>query len=296
MKTTHPPFDNLLYLLPAWKILFLQIPKCGCTTLARMMAEAGGKKPAAAASSALPERSRESLIHDPRIHRIPCWKDQRARMKKRALEESGWWRFALVRDPYARFFSAWLEKVFLRAPGTKHLWQMCTDTLDDGRLNITRTFAAFARLVAAKPEMLLQDWHFTPQSELISRFAIPSIERIPLSRLDDVARKLSAITGKEIRTSASNASLPIDYRMVYDAATADIVKSMYAADLGCDPAAIPPRQENGPDMLMSELETGMVMKLRDSAERIHDLSRLVVFPELVYQLQIRFGRRSGCGV
>lgn len=293
MNTTHPPFDNLLYLLPEWKILFLQIPKCGCTTLARMMAAAGGKTPAAVESSALPERSRESLIHDPRIHRIPYWKDQHARMKKRALEESGWWRFAIVRDPYARFFSAWLDKVFLRAPGTKHLWQMCTDTLDDGRLNITRTFAAFARLVAVKPEMLLQDWHFTPQSELISRFAIPSIERIPLSRLDDVARKLSAMTGKDIRTSASNASLPIDYRMAYDPATADIVKSIYAADLGCDPAVIPPRQEKGPDMLMSELETDMVMKLRDSAERINYLSRLVVFPELVYQLQIRLGRRSG---
>lgn len=292
MKTNQPSRENLLHILPEWKILCLHIPKSGCTTLARMMAEATGKNPAPVESSAMPERSRESLIHDPQINRIPLWKDQDARIKQRSRNESGWWRFAVVRDPYARFFSAWVDKVLLRAPGTRHLWNFSPDVLSGHQLNVTAMFRAFSQTAKARSAILTNDWHFTPQQVLIQHFDVQGIEVIPLSRIQGVAARLATITGRKIHIPAYNTSLPLDYRSFYDREAISVVREIYAVDLGCDPAVSPPSPSTGPDILLSRLETELVMKVRESSERIYDLSRLVVFPRLAYRMQTWLGRRS----
>lgn len=291
MNTSPCPVDNLLHILPEWKILFLNIPKSGCTTLARMMAQAHGASPAPVESSARPERARESLIHDPQISRIPLWKDQDSRMKKRSREEAGWWRIALVRDPFARFFSAWVDKILLRAPGTRHLWNFTPDVLNNNQLNVSAMFRTFAQTASSSKASLTSDWHFTPQHVLIQHFGLQGLEVIPLSRIQDVAGRLAKITGRQIDIPAYNKSLQLDYRSLYDSNAIAVVRDLYADDLGCDPAVAPPSPATGPDMLLSRLETELVMKVRESSERIYDLSRLVVFPRLVYKLQTWVGRR-----
>lgn len=250
-----------------------------------MLAEASGFDPSSIDSSPLPERSRPLLIHDRRVNRIPRLEDLSSTMRKEAIRSPAWWRFAVVRDPYARFFSAWAEKVLLRAPGTRNLWSVSEDIVEGGCLNLSATFRAFVKSVSGEPEKIMSDWHFTPQRKLVYAELFDDLEIFPLSRIGKIEEALSAKFGLPLRMGKSNESLPLDYRQFYDSSSIKFVRTFYGCDIGCDPEVQPPAPSSAQDMILSRLETDLVFKVRSASERISDLSRLTVFPRVLAALR-----------
>jgi hypothetical protein len=103
--------------LPAHKVLFVPVPKAGCTSVLWRLAALAGLDAETFARSAMPEVSTALTVHDmslwPPAHRLAAYdEDERARL----LAEDGWLRFSLVRDPAPRLWSAWQSKLLLREP------------------------------------------------------------------------------------------------------------------------------------------------------------------------------------
>lgn len=274
-----------IFVLPRERIVWIAIPKSGCTAITQLLAEATCYDPHASEASPLAERSRALLIHDRKVNLIPRLENLPARIRKDAIHSPDWWRFTVVRDPFARFFSAWSDKILLRAPGTKHLWHVSEDILQDGNLNLSATFRRFVRTIEAKPEAVMSDWHFTPQKLLMYSDLFQGVEVVPLSRLGELQQRLSEKIGRILSLKRSNESLPLDYRKFYDKDSLTSVAGIYASDTNCDPAVPTPTPFEGEDVVLNSLETDLIYKMREASERISNLSKLVVFPRLLAPLR-----------
>jgi hypothetical protein len=284
--------ERRFFVLPRQKILWVPIAKSGFSSILFMLSKINGKRTRTAEASGYPEWSPEAAIHDPKIHGLSRIDELGARERKAALNGAGWWRFAVVRDPHARFLSAWLDKSFLRAPGTPHLWDGAEDVLTpDGKIDVSATFRRFVEEFSRKPTRYLQDQHFARQAALLAADVLPDLEIIPLSEFSRVARRLEEFGQHGAVTPKLNESLHFDSRRVYDSFSHSVVADIYSDDLGFDPAAASSEPSSGGPIVLSHLETECVRKLRSASVRISQLSRLAIFPRATVWLQYLFGLR-----
>jgi hypothetical protein len=227
--------------LPDLRVLFLPIPKSGCTTVLWLLAEIAGLPPETFLRSTLPEVSPGLTVHD-----MSLWNDENRLShyegagRARVLEEDGWLRFTLVRHPGPRLWSAWYSKVLLREPRFvdrfgEEPWfpripERPTDLIDD-----------FRRFVAALPSGDVEDVHWSVQSDLVAQLPLGHVGRI--ERLDESLKLLRAHIGEERwreRPKHENRSaLPMP--AAFDVEAAAVLRERYAADFeqfGYDPAEL----------------------------------------------------------
>lgn len=281
-----------IYVLPRYRIAWVWIGKSGCTSILHMLSQLKGTRPGAGDASAIPEWSPELVIHDHRVHGLTKFEHASARVRRAATTDPGWWRFAVVRAPHARFMSAWLDKVFLRAPGTPHLWEAAEDVLTaDGRIDVTASFSRFVDEFARSPMRFLADRHFAPQRASLVHDLLPDLEIIPLSQFARVPTRLASHTGRACDARRFNESLDIDPARVYDPQTVAAVAETYRDDLGLDPAAPVPAPGARDHLVLTPLETDCVHKLRAASLRIRQLARLAILPGPTVWLQRLLGRR-----
>lgn len=281
-----------IYVLPRQRIAWNWIAKSGCTSVLHMLSQLNGPRPSAFDASPIPEWAPDLVIHDERVHGLQKLEHVSAQVRQAAMSGAGWWRFAVVRAPHARFLSAWLDKVFLRAPGTPHLWEAAEDVLTpDGRIDVTATFSRFVDEFTRSPGRFLADRHFTPQHAALARDTFPDLEVIPLSQFPRVPQRLESLTGRPCHARRFNESLDVAPERVYDPTTVAMVAEAYREDLGLDPAVPVPMPAAGDRLVLTPLETDCVRKLRAASLRIRQLARLAVLPGLTVRLQRLLGRR-----
>ena len=92
--------------LPEHRVLFVPVPKAGCTTVLWRLAALAGLDAETFADSAMPEVSTALTVHDmsrwPAEHRLATYTPEE---RDRLLGEDGWLRFTLVRDPATRLLA-----------------------------------------------------------------------------------------------------------------------------------------------------------------------------------------------
>jgi hypothetical protein len=217
--------------LPDVKVLFLPIPKTGCTSVLWLLAHVAGLDPEAFTDSATSEVTSVLSIHDMsvwgpvhQLGRLP--EDER----ERALHEDGWLRFALVRHPATRLWSAWQSKLLLREPrflvdfGEQpwfpHVPRHPAEVLED-----------FRRFVAAAGGDGAEDVHWAVQRELTATLPLNHIGR--MEALDETLALLDAHLPPHARTSEvgreNRAPLPRPSD-VYDDASAARVNDVFSDD------------------------------------------------------------------
>jgi hypothetical protein len=116
-----PPFTNHVeqrtVVIPGLRVLFLPVPKAGCTSILWLLAELAGMPLETFEESGLAEPSPTLTIHDMSLwgeeHRLASYE---AEDRERILTEDGWFRFSVVRHPGTRLWSAWQSKLLLREP------------------------------------------------------------------------------------------------------------------------------------------------------------------------------------
>lgn len=286
----EPP--RKVFVLPRHRIVWVQIAKCGLTSTLRMLAQVNGGRTCTAEASGYAEWSPEGAIHDPKVHGLSRIEDLGPKERKAALTDPGWWRFAVVRSPHARFLSAWVDKVFLRGPGTPHLWDNSPDVLtSDGRIDVSATFQRFVAGFECEPARYLRDQHFAPQYTLLARDLFPDLEVIPLSEFSRVHQRLEELGHHPAPAPRFNESLHFDPSKIYDRQTHAIITEIYGADLEFDPAGTLREPADGEPLVLSKLETECVQQLRSASLRIRQLSRLAVLPRLTVWLQRKLGLR-----
>ncbi|HET7310554.1 MAG TPA: sulfotransferase family 2 domain-containing protein [Mycobacteriales bacterium] len=232
---THPHSEHLLsrtIVLPDRKLLFLPVPKTGCTSVLWLLARLAGLPRERFERSTGGEVTRELTVHDMRVwgpsHQLGSLSPE---LRERALTEPGWLRFALVRDPAARLWSAWQSKLLLREPrfvhdfGAEPWFPRMPGKPDD-------VVADFRRFVAALGPSGPHDVHWAVQHELTDALPLTHVGRI--ERLDETLTLLAEHVGEELTGAARpGRDNPALIRMpsdAYDAEAAATVNHVYRGD------------------------------------------------------------------
>jgi hypothetical protein len=181
--------------LPELRVLFLPVPKAGCTSVLWLLAELAGLPLESFARSGLPEVSATLTVHDMSLwrpeHRLASYEGEAL---ERVLHEEGWLRLSLVRDPATRLWSGWQSKLLLREPrfveafGAQPWFPRVPERPTD-------LIADFRRFVDALDRGEAEDVHWAVQHELVDQLPLTHVGRV--ERLDETLAVLREHIGAE---------------------------------------------------------------------------------------------------
>jgi Sulfotransferase family len=217
--------------LPQHRVLFLPVPKAGCTTVLWLLAELACLGVEDFADSGGPEVSAATTVHD-----LSRWRPEHrlaqydGEERERILHEDGWFRFTLVRDPARRLWSAWQSKLLLREP---RFVEAFGDAPWFPRLpeDPGHVIEDFRRFVAAVGDGTAVDVHWAVQHDLAAQLALSHVGRTEeiTATLRLLERHVGRTTWPERppRENRSPLALPAH---AYDAASEAVVRRHYARD------------------------------------------------------------------
>jgi hypothetical protein len=225
--------------LPEHRVLFVPVPKAGCTSVLWRLAALAGIDPGTFADSAMPEPTTALTVHDmsrwPPEHRLATYQPAE---RDRLLEADGWLRFTLVRDPATRLWSAWQSKLLLREP-------RFADEFGDAPwfpripLEPADLVEDFRRFVQAVGRGEAEDVHWAVQHDLV--------DGLPLTHVGHVEQLRDTLALLHAHVGAAPAEAPRENRSPlplpphgYDRAAAATLHAHYAPDyaaFGYAPAA-----------------------------------------------------------
>ena len=205
--------------LPELRVLFLPVPKAGCTSVLWLLADLAGIPPERFSRSRLAEVTPALTVHDTNLwapHRLADFEGDE---RERVLAEDGWLRFTIVRDPVRRLWSAWQTKLLLREPRFVDAFgdQPWFPRVPERPADLREDFRSF---VAALSNPSVEDVHWGVQHELVSQLPLTHVGRV--ERFDETLARLrehlgDRRPGEPGRENRSPLSMPAD---AYDAAGA----------------------------------------------------------------------------
>lgn len=186
------------------KILYSPIPKVACTSLKSLMTRLSGIEHADKVLQFGIHRTTDVFATGAQL------KDHEAEKGKGILTDASYYKFAVVRDPVERIVSAYTDKFFLnRLGGRNRLHTLdilqavrCESTPDLEQGISFRSFVDF--LLGQPPETL--DVHWRPQCLFLT--GVDQYDNIfALEQIDELAKKLSSLSGEDISLGKQNASV-----------------------------------------------------------------------------------------
>ena len=228
MFTTHVLQRTVV--LPEHRVLFLPVPKAGCTSVLWLLAELAGIPAERFARSSLAEVTPALTVHDMGRwagHRLADFEGDE---RERVLGEDGWLRFTIVRDPVRRLWSAWESKLLLREPRFVDAFgdQPWFPRLPGRPADLVEDFRRF---VAALRDESVEDVHWAVQHDLAGRLPLTHVGRV--ERFGETLTLLREHVGERWpgepeRENRSPVPMPAD---AYDDAGAEVLRRRYAPDL-----------------------------------------------------------------
>jgi len=227
--------------LPELKLLFLPVPKAGCTGVLWRLSELAGLPAERFTRSASPEVSPALTVHDMRLwrpeHRLSEYEGVE---RERILSGDGWLRFSLVRHPGTRLWSAWQSKLLLREPRFVETFGEAPwfPRMPESPEQVVEDFRAF---VAALGEDGPEDVHWAVQHDLTAQLPLNHVGRV--EALPETLDALRDHVGPErfprdgARENRSPLSMPPD---AYDGEARALLDERYEADFegfGYEPLA-----------------------------------------------------------
>lgn len=256
------------------RLLYVPTPKAACTSMMWALADLAGLTADHFLQSPSFEPTAELTIHDmdrwPDEHRLDRLAAER---QTRALNENGWLRFTLVRDPVRRLWSAWQSKVLVREPSfirryANRSW-FPTEPPEPGQ--IVARYRAFlaavdAGIVPGDPPTLddvADNPHWRPQSALLGGSGMRLFRIGRLENLGDMLAALEkhlanrGLLGLHLR-SAKAFSIPYHPALLGSAGRSTVAR-LYAADLDQFGYRVPAAEEVQSDLgAWAELAAQMI--------------------------------------
>lgn len=228
-----------LYVAEHSRLLYIRIPKAACTTLLWGLLEWEGNDPSIMHRSLEPLLSTPAeVIHDMSIYPVPTLGHVGTSLRDRALTDPEWLRFAVVRNPYARLYSAWESKLLVKPPGNRR-FKAVPDLIETERgIDVGASFRVFVRALSENPDRWMSERHFQRQADLVPIGAMANIELISTTEIADLFLRLSDRVGVPVSPRRSNEGLGIDGTLLLDEEAAERIHSLYASDFeltGADP-------------------------------------------------------------
>ena len=271
------PFAGFLLVAPSLKIMYCPTTKVACSSIKMLLAKASSTYDQSRLDRLIsPHMARSQTIHELGVSGLTKLIDMRASEVDEILNSPEWLRVYATRDPLARAYSAWENRIFCRAPGTpQNAIDLCPDRLVDGRINVTASFALFAKMITEKTNEFMDDHHFLPQSHIVNPDKFNYNMVVSVEKPEDV-KNLVAEVNRRARTSLDlerhNVGFGIKLGQVCDQHTANRLQAVYGMDyenFGFAthefPAEIDP-------LILSATETAMLKGFRASIERLQAVS------------------------
>lgn len=205
------------------RIVYVPTPKVACTSLKWAMAEAEGTRRDVFVPGTGP--GGDASIHSPLNHGLRALSDLSGSLRQQVLESDEWIRFCVIRSPYERLLSAWLDRVLLQI---RHP----LDLLPDGGFDYGVAFRSFARDFDREHPVWTNP-HFTSQNELLDPHHFPFTHVVELGGLPQFVDAIQKHGGARTRFALGdrrNITLALRPEHVFDADTARHVESVYADD------------------------------------------------------------------
>ena len=269
---------GLTLVAPSLKIMYTPTPKVACSTIKLMLATAQDSHRADLIDQITnPSVSRPQTIHDSVINGLTRLVDLPQREINNIFRSSDWVRVAALRDPVARSYSAWENRIFRRAPGeTARAIELARDVLRDGRVDMAASFALFAQMLGEYTDAFTIDQHFLPQAHIVRTDVINYDMLIRVDKKGDMDRLSTLISersGKNITASRLNEGMKVDLAKLCDVHTANRLMATYFMDyeaFGFEKRDYAPSVE---PYLLSSAETQLVYQLRGVMERLLSVSQ-----------------------
>lgn len=157
------------FLSQKYRLLYISTPKVACTSLKWWLASLEGCAEALRAVTESGESDPDLSIHD-NFHKIaPHVTGLDLNGLSEALSSDAFFRFAVVRNPFKRIFSAWQSKLLLREPyqiGPYTKLEFFHHQIRHGK-DITTAFEGFLEHLANNEAPTFWDHHWTPQITLL---------------------------------------------------------------------------------------------------------------------------------
>jgi hypothetical protein len=273
------------------KVMYLPTPKAACTTIKLMLATAEGThRPEVADRLAVMHVSRAQTIHHPEVHGLTRLADLSAREQAAVLTSPDWLRMASLRDPVARAYSAWENRIFMRAHRrTKAIIELAHDVVADGRIDLAASFAHFAKVLGEHGDTFMTDHHFQPQARLVHPETVNYTRLVRVDQpgeIDGLARVLSERSGKQVTATRLNEGLGVKVDRVCDAHTANRLMATYATDYDTFGFARREWPTTVEPLFLGDMESRLLANYRNVFERSISVAQ---------ESQRRVGTRYGFG-
>jgi len=225
--------------IPDLKVLYLPVPKAGCTSLLWLLVDLAGLDRERFLRSTTREVTLSMTVHD-----LWMWGRDGLRLsdlsdadREAAFASDAWFRFTVVREPASRLWSAWQSKLLMREPRFVETfgaepWFPDLPTADAPD-RVVDDFRAFVGGIGARwDEEFIRDPHWTPQSDIVGGLPLNHIGR--LESLDATLVALREHVGDRPefdRPLPRENRTPLRYDpVVYDDSAASVVREIYSHD------------------------------------------------------------------
>jgi len=262
------------------RVLYVPSTKVASSTMRLLLAEANGTyRPDLIPHLDGPTISVEQSVHNRAINGLVHMELLSASEQAEMKTSEAWWRVAAVRNPYARLYSAWENRILFRAPSQvlPEAWEACADVMNGDRIDLGETFRTFVRVLAERPEVFGRDSHFKSQAMHFDLTPLDLTHVVRLDRegeLERFAVDLGHRVGKSLSPKRLNEGLGLKYHDVTDAATANMIREIFADDF----ARFDFVEESFPTSIAAcvatQRETQAIKYARSLTVRLEQLSRL----------------------
>ncbi|MFC5526994.1 rhamnan synthesis F family protein [Rhodanobacter ginsengisoli] len=231
---THLRWNS--YLSLRHKLLYVATPKVACTSLKWWFASLEGYAEALRAPNGSQETDPELVVHDTFHIVAPEVTGLLPEALVESLTADDYFRFAVVRNPFKRIFSAWQSKVLLREP-----LQMDTFLQQDfvnhpiGDLgDISKAFERFLEHLVASETPAFRDVHWISQVDILRP---DLVSYSMLAKIEDTAALSQALSDRlghgvedPFAAKRSNESLIPYLPDLITPRSLQLMRSIYAAD------------------------------------------------------------------
>ncbi|MEC4596529.1 sulfotransferase family 2 domain-containing protein [Burkholderia vietnamiensis] len=218
------------------KLLYVPTPKVACTSLKwwfAMLLDIPRDKFDGVDSG---ESDPELVIHDVLYRFAPQSACVDADVLAQSIGDDSTFRFAVVRNPYQRIFSAWQSKLLLREPQQSKPYQDCAffGMPMETPADIALGFEGFLEHLASHEPPVFGDPHWTPQVDLLQPDVVPYTCVTQIERKAALLAALRAHLGDEVANpfggTRANESL-LHYSPQFFTKRAEMLtQQLYAAD------------------------------------------------------------------
>lgn len=265
---------------PRLKVLYLPTTKVACTALKFLVAEAEGSLDESVIDTLpTPAVTRSHAIHHVAVSGLRLFASLGEREQRTIIESDDWWRVGALRDPYARMYSSWENRILLRAPSHYiRTFEEFPDVTTGGALDVGATFAEFMRRIVVDPRLVDGDDHFRSQCYALRPGSMPLTHLVRVDAEGELAAfagELSRRAGRELVLRRLNEGLGISHRDIVSTEVARLIETWSAEDFRTLGFAVESFLQSHAPVLLSAREMRLVNYAREVTERLDRVAMLV---------------------